>query len=426
MSKGTSNKPYIKPMPYTLINKTFVSNRKISDELINTTFLMFIEGDLLKIEEHLRNNNISSLNFKNDDNKSVLHVILGNTNSSKDDKYKLVEFALKKNAPVDMADNNGITPLHIASEGQYQKIVKILCEYGANVRLKDAQGQIALHYAVNGKKVKCPTIDENKVKPIVPVKKEASKIDIFMNDIQKSIINILNNTSDINFIRYIDHLRYLAQSVYYSEKIEMDKKRTDILKSINEIITNKTLTKNQKESQIENRLNTERLSIINILEKSLADGILPLTIAENTKNGWGPAIGTNNLIINQILPYNDHNKIVKDIQNEASNKKFQIKTSLESLNTELSQYEKKFINHNLRIQKVIGYVKLFNYVLENNVFEAPILNNIIDILFSELSDGIDHIIFEENGKYLFNTIGKYTPINAIVNKQRLRTTKIHD
>jgi ankyrin repeat protein len=64
-------------------------------------------------------------------------VRLGNLTKVK----KLIE----QGVPIDIKDNNGVTPLHIAA-GFYPKIVKYLVEQGASIDAVDIDGYTALHY----------------------------------------------------------------------------------------------------------------------------------------------------------------------------------------------------------------------------------------------------------------------------------------
>jgi len=58
------------------------------------------------------------------------------------------------NISVDMQDNNGLTPLMIASAVGHEGIVKILIRKNADLRKTDYNGKTALHYAVSNNRVK--------------------------------------------------------------------------------------------------------------------------------------------------------------------------------------------------------------------------------------------------------------------------------
>lgn len=70
---------------------------------------------------------------------------------SSEDFPKTVKLLLKNNAQIDEKNNEGITPLMIASERGLIKSVKVLLENGADPNLLDNQGKSAFAWAIDGK-----------------------------------------------------------------------------------------------------------------------------------------------------------------------------------------------------------------------------------------------------------------------------------
>ncbi|MEO0202771.1 MAG: ankyrin repeat domain-containing protein [candidate division WOR-3 bacterium] len=55
---------------------------------------------------------------------------------------------INKGADINIKNNNGKTPLHIAVENEYEDIVKLLLEKNVDVNIKDNEGNTPLHKAV--------------------------------------------------------------------------------------------------------------------------------------------------------------------------------------------------------------------------------------------------------------------------------------
>lgn len=57
------------------------------------------------------------------------------------------EYCIKEKADIDVKDENGRTPLHLACMNKHFEIAKILIENGADVNVIDNEGKTPLHYA---------------------------------------------------------------------------------------------------------------------------------------------------------------------------------------------------------------------------------------------------------------------------------------
>ena len=62
---------------------------------------------------------------------------------------QLVECLLTAGADINAVDHCGKTPIYLAVEHGYSKVIKILAQHGANVGLRDLDGRSALHWAAD-------------------------------------------------------------------------------------------------------------------------------------------------------------------------------------------------------------------------------------------------------------------------------------
>jgi ankyrin repeat protein len=82
------------------------------------------------------------------DGKSPLHYVIECKNCNDEDREKIVKWLVSAMKSVDVEDQRGCTPLHVACQNSKSSIVSILMEKGANPDSKDDKGNNALHHAV--------------------------------------------------------------------------------------------------------------------------------------------------------------------------------------------------------------------------------------------------------------------------------------
>nr|XP_022342890.1 E3 ubiquitin-protein ligase MIB2-like isoform X2 [Crassostrea virginica] len=87
------------------------------------------------------------VNAKKSDGYTALHIAAINDHA--DTANILI---LKGKAQVNAKNEQGLTPLHLAAHEGYDKMVKILVENGADVNLQDNDGDIPLHLALGGRR----------------------------------------------------------------------------------------------------------------------------------------------------------------------------------------------------------------------------------------------------------------------------------
>jgi len=116
----------------------FFDQKRIDKEL----FKAVKEGDTAKLERLLKEG--ADVNVKDDYGRTPLHV------AAEKGEVEIVKLLLEKGADVNVKNNNGQTPLHYAASGGYTEIVKLLLERGADVNVKNKNVSTPLHDAAFG------------------------------------------------------------------------------------------------------------------------------------------------------------------------------------------------------------------------------------------------------------------------------------
>ena len=147
------------PYPYVSrqINRTLVNSKTQDEIIIQRLFKECNSGNVSTIKNYILKNGLTVNDMIDENNTSVLHVILTNENMSNIDKLKIVNFLESKNAlPFSYDSQTLMTPLHLACKMQLDEIAKILIKAGHDVNAKDVNGKTPLFYALTGIGVECP------------------------------------------------------------------------------------------------------------------------------------------------------------------------------------------------------------------------------------------------------------------------------
>ena len=97
--------------------------------------------------DYLFQNRMDSLNFKDENGNTPLHIATENNN------IKLVLYLLKLQADVNVQNNNGFTPLHIATNQNNKAIIHLLLNYGAHINQDNDTGSDVLWLATNNRNI---------------------------------------------------------------------------------------------------------------------------------------------------------------------------------------------------------------------------------------------------------------------------------
>lgn len=96
-------------------------------------------------------------NVVDDKNNTVLHIIIETDPIKYSETYKISMINKIPNfRSLSLFPNNmGVTPLHLAAQMQYTRIIDMLCDKFVNINVVDASGMTPLHYAVIGYTYPC-------------------------------------------------------------------------------------------------------------------------------------------------------------------------------------------------------------------------------------------------------------------------------
>ena len=268
------------------------NNKDSIEKIFNSGF----NGSIAELKVKLSELNIP-FHYTKENGETLIHQILRiQSNLSEIQILNFIKYCILKGTPVDLHDDQGITPLHLASKYQYIKIVELLLEHGADPTSTDLQNMNAGHYAVQGKIIK--NIGEKRVKNITENKN--SKL---INNLTNFIIKQLNSDN-----KYIMLIKNIFQNIYLIYEHDIDLLFNEFLLKLQGIIENKTTSEDEKKKQLQN----EKKNIIDSLIYKITND-LSLTY-QNIK------INPNIFVNLHEFEFND-DLFLTEIYNEIKNKK---------------------------------------------------------------------------------------------------------
>jgi len=257
-------------------NKSVIKERKIDQAYIEKLFILFKEGNISNIKNHIIKYNLSSTVLNDDE--TLLHIILKDTVLTERDKLELLLF-LKQRGSLDTSyDKNFVTPLHLSSKYQLEPITNLLLANKHDPNALDANYKSPLHYAVIGNNVSCPKPKSKNQKKTIEPKNDND------NNIIKELILLFRDylETDGTTKMYLEHIKSMinnADKLFSSEY-------NDIFIKKKEIFAN--LVETNKEEDLAKLLKNIKKELIYLLELKFENNIKKMEIHPNTITGWGP------------------------------------------------------------------------------------------------------------------------------------------
>jgi hypothetical protein len=199
--------------PVKKIN-SFISDIPINEESRDNLFSLATSHDLAGLEDFITTNSIS-LNVKNNNNQTIIHVLLEtNTTIDELELLRCIKFLIDRGANISSSDKFLLTPLFICIKKKYFKIFKYLLEKGASLDITTYNNQTVLHILSQPEYV---TYDENGIKNLIPEKLPKFDIEKF-NEIKTDINNVFNKNNDVE--EGLQKFKDIATQFYYNDDTE--------------------------------------------------------------------------------------------------------------------------------------------------------------------------------------------------------------
>jgi len=196
----------------------FIPDIPINEDSRDNLFSLATSHDIGGLEEFITTNSIS-LNVKNNNNQTIIHVLLDTENTTDEkDLLRCIKFLVNKGAYISNSDNFLLTPLFICIKKNYQYIFNYLLNEGANTNINTYDNLTVMHVLAQPGYI---TYDANGIQSIIPDKLpkfDMEKYKIIYNQIQ----DVLNLKSYEFKITLLDEIA--KQFYYHDEKEDFNNK----------------------------------------------------------------------------------------------------------------------------------------------------------------------------------------------------------
>jgi hypothetical protein len=246
---------------------TFLPDIPINDESKDKLFSLASSHNLSELEEFITTDSIS-LNVKNNNNKSIMHVLLeAESTIDEEELLRCIKFLVERGAPISSIDNDNLTPLFICIKKKYSEIFKFLLEKGASLDINTNDDLTVLHALAKPEHI---TYDAKGIQSIIPEKIPKITMEGY-EDVYKNIVDaIVKDSSNAKtiFDDIIKKFGIISKQFYYNDERE-DFNNTllgdEYMKSIEDIDK-----KNKLFDKLKNQLNifytSETIEDINIAD----------------------------------------------------------------------------------------------------------------------------------------------------------------
>jgi len=197
--------------PVKKIN-SFISDIPINEESRDNLFSLATSHDLAGLEHFITTNSIS-LNVKNNNNQTIIHVLL-ETNSTIDELELLrcIKFLIDRGAHISSTDKFLLTPLFICIKKNYLQIFNYLLDKDAYLEINTYDKLTILHEISKPKYI---TFNETGIKDLIPERLPKTEIITKYNEVYEKILKeITVVTNDITFTQFIN----IAKEFYINDE----------------------------------------------------------------------------------------------------------------------------------------------------------------------------------------------------------------
>jgi hypothetical protein len=191
----------------------FIPDIPINEDSRDNLFSLATSHDIGGLEEFITTNSIS-LNVKNNNNQTIIHVLLDTENTTDEkDLLRCIKFLVHKGAYISNSDNFLLTPLFICIKKNYSYIFNYLLNEGANTNINTYDNLTVMHVLAQPGYI---TYDANGIQSIIPDKLPKFDMEKY-KIIYKEIEDVFkNNKTDFN----ITLLDEIAKQFYYHDEKE--------------------------------------------------------------------------------------------------------------------------------------------------------------------------------------------------------------
>lgn len=285
----------------TTMNKLYFPDKKISENIIKELMLYIEEGDVSKLRNQFINDKTLA-GLRSEKGESLLNITIQSENLSEYQKYEICKVLIDFGAPLELVDENNVSPLHIACKMQLEKIVDLLISKNVNVNVFDSQKMSPLHYCIMNNLVKC--------KPMIQKKPYINNINnnpIELIEYSNKIVNKLYETGSIT--KYLYHIKKTLKNIHYMFPEEIEKIQKDFEKTV---LTSYLTSGKANEEKLFTNLVISKEKIAQVITSKLKTVLGRMDIStEHLKNIEPP-----NYI--SVLPYRNVNDMINKIDTEMS------------------------------------------------------------------------------------------------------------
>jgi ankyrin repeat protein len=295
-------------LPVQQYSNIALPEMQVNKEVIKKLFQIVEEGDVGKIKEYMLNSNIS-LSVRNDETgESLLHGVIQSSSLTDEEKYNLCNFLIEHNALVDVPDNHGLRPLHLAAKYQNNKIIDLLLRSHANANSLDSQMMSPLHHAVQGRSAECKYNKLIKKESEIIKPQNSLEKDVILETIRGKIAEYMYHDDYTN--NYLSHINRTLANIHgiYEQELKSGKKK--LIGDIADILVDTKKLPELKEKSITDKIIESKIGTDNFLTGILKEALENIQIKPNTPNGWGPGDED----INKILSYKKFDVLLREIQ----------------------------------------------------------------------------------------------------------------